>query len=659
MKTYTIIRTKDNKHYNIGDPFILRFDGVYYLYPSAECDEMGIRCFLSKDLKEFEEYGYVVKDKRLLNAYAPEVIYHDGVFLMCTSPNGNGHYFLKSTSPLGPFEFITDNLKQMIDGTFVHDTNFNLYFARADHNGIAMLKYKDGKFSGHHNILPQISRAWTEGPTLFYEDDYYRATYCGNFVFSRNYRVLSASSKSLTNGYVTDKRPLLLSTEDGFHSLGHNSITRSYDLTKRVIAYHGRNKDDFNRYLYLDTLQFNGKRSTVLYNDSLSEPTFEHRYDFKKPDEDVELINGDEIIAEFIFKDYLSFKIQDEETHRIILNNNTLSHYVSKQIINTLPLPIDTNKIHTLLFIKKKTDKTSYAEIRIDEVPVLSCIPFSNKISLTLEKDSLVDYVAASMIKPNKAFSVPNIIEATSLKRPKLLTWSKEINEYRLSTDSKITIRLHGEKGSYQLYAMCPTTTNVELSISTSKEEKKISISPSGSDYETRFLHLSDILIEEEDELNITVLSGEFSFYRIEIAKPTSLPSIYENNYLFYPRKDEDEMKFTIHHFQEDSLFGMILDGKDYCSHSSVHHPKCTGYLIGMRNDLLVVEHLQYETERIYDVPVRVKEGEEHTLSYKKKDEHLEVYFDKKELISIYLPFEEKEGYNGRYVSTHSDVTIK
>lgn len=195
MKTSVTIKTKDNKNYSIGDPFILRFDGVYYLYPSAECDENSIRCFTSTDLKEFEEYGYVVEDERLHNAYAPEVIYHDGYFLMCTSPNGNGHYFLKSDSPLGPFHFITENVKQMIDGTFLHDKDFNIYFARADHNGIAMLKYEDGKFSNHHNILPQISKAWTEGPTIFYEDDYYRATYCGNFVWSRNYRILSASSK--------------------------------------------------------------------------------------------------------------------------------------------------------------------------------------------------------------------------------------------------------------------------------------------------------------------------------------------------------------------------------------------------------------------------------------------------------------------------------
>lgn len=654
MKTYITIKTKDNRNYSIGDPFILRFDGVYYLYPSAQCDEKGIRCFISKDLKEFEEYGYVAEDERLLNAYAPEVIYHDGYFLMCTSPNGNGHYFLKSESPLGPFHFITGNVKQMIDGTFVHDKDFHLYFARADHNGIAMLKYENNRFNNHHNILPQISKAWTEGPTLFYEDDYYRATYCGNFVWSRNYRILSASSAIPTSGYVTENRPLLLSTMDGFHSLGHNSITRSYDLTKRVIAYHGRDKDDFHRHLYLDSLQFNGRRMSVLFSDSPSAPDFEHRYDFKAIDKDVKLISGDEFIAEFTFRDSLKIRIQDNSKQDKSLKIQDNHLIINDE--NTYPLPIDTNQIHTLLLIKKSIEKENYYEIRFDEVP-FSSFKAEDRTSLILEQGSIVDYVAASSVKKCETFFIPNIIESTSWKTSDSMI--KNGDYHYLSITSKAKMRVYGEKGRYQIHATCLTESVSTLKISTNSEAKTVTINPSESDYDTKFLFLTDILIDEDDEILIEILSGEFSFSRLEISKPIALPSSYESNYAFYPRKDEDEICFIVHHFEENSLFGMLLDAKDYCSHSSVHHPKCCGYLIGMRNDLVVVEHLNYETERVYDVPVPIKEGEEHSLSYKKKDDHLKVYFDSKEIISIYLPFEEKEGYNGRYISIHSDVTIK
>ncbi len=687
MKTSVTIKTKDNKHYNIGDPFILRFNGVYYLYPSAECDEAGIRCFTSKDLQVFEEYGYVAEDVRLLNAYAPEVIYHDGYFLMCTSPGGNGHYFLKSSSPLGPFEILSGNLKQMIDGTFIHDEEFNLYFARADHNGIALLRYEDNKFKAHHNMLPQISKAWTEGPTIFYEDDYYRATYCGNYVWSRNYRIKSASSKNLTNGYKVDDNPLLLSTENGFHSLGHNSVTRSPDLTKRVIAYHGRIKDDFSRYLFLDTLQFNGKRTTVLFNDSYSSPNFEHRYDFKPLEEDVDLISGfKDMIIEITFRGNISIRLESEnyQFKNILkfcdgrLQEELITSHSDKTTIKSHDLHVDTDQIHTILLNKRTVvgGHEANMEIRIDEVPVIPFIPLVEPLSFILEKGSIVDYVAASFIENNSSFSIPNIIEATSLAKKRKDSFNLKRSSERdenysqyiannpskedySAKESKTAIKVHGDKGLYQLYATCTTSSVCKLSISTNQEKKEVSIQPCDSDYSERFLHLCDIQFDEDDELFIEVLEGEFSFYRIEISKPISVPITLEENYSFYPRKENDEIHFTIHHFEEDSLFGMLVEAKGYCSHSSVHHPKCCGYLIGMRNDLLVVEHLQYETERIYDVPVSIREGEEHTLSYTKKDDHLIVYFDSKEMISIYLPFEEKEGCNGRYISSHSDVTIK
>ena len=36
---------------------------------------------------------------------------------MITSPSGNGHYIMKSDSPLGPFERVTENFGFSIDGS--------------------------------------------------------------------------------------------------------------------------------------------------------------------------------------------------------------------------------------------------------------------------------------------------------------------------------------------------------------------------------------------------------------------------------------------------------------------------------------------------------------------------------------------------------------
>ena len=115
MKNPFLITLDDNSHVEIGDPYILRHNGKYYLYCST-CDEAeGVRCFISNDLVNFTYYGMVAESPLLKYAYAPEVILYNDEFYMATSPYGHGHYFLKSKSPLGPFRFISQNVQNMID----------------------------------------------------------------------------------------------------------------------------------------------------------------------------------------------------------------------------------------------------------------------------------------------------------------------------------------------------------------------------------------------------------------------------------------------------------------------------------------------------------------------------------------------------------------
>src|SRR5690554_1727829 len=96
--------------YGIGDPQILRYNGMYYLYVSTKDAETGIRAWKSEDLIHWEQAtgaglrtGYVSEDPITRGAYAPEVFYWNGTFYMYTSPLGNGHYVLTADSPEGPF----------------------------------------------------------------------------------------------------------------------------------------------------------------------------------------------------------------------------------------------------------------------------------------------------------------------------------------------------------------------------------------------------------------------------------------------------------------------------------------------------------------------------------------------------------------------------
>ena len=67
MKNPRLITIENDSHVEIGDPFILRFNGKYYLYCST-CDDIeGIRCFISDDLTAWKRITEIVVRKKMLD----------------------------------------------------------------------------------------------------------------------------------------------------------------------------------------------------------------------------------------------------------------------------------------------------------------------------------------------------------------------------------------------------------------------------------------------------------------------------------------------------------------------------------------------------------------------------------------------------------------
>ena len=122
------------KHGDFADPFVLRFNGRYYLY----CTNPGVRCWQSDDLLHWTFRGEVVPEDEFpgLVPFAPEVVYKNGWFYMYTSPHGLGHYVLRSDSPLGPFRKITPNIGHAIDFSIFIDDDGAWYAYWADDRGI-------------------------------------------------------------------------------------------------------------------------------------------------------------------------------------------------------------------------------------------------------------------------------------------------------------------------------------------------------------------------------------------------------------------------------------------------------------------------------------------------------------------------------------------
>lgn len=279
--------------YGIGDPYIMRFNGVYYLYVPTKDSEMGLKAWKSLNLVDWVpcqgeglESSFVSMDPITNHAYPIGMFYYDGTFYMATSPYGKGHYILTSKSPEGPFvAFDNTNHKLDIDGRFFVDDDEQVYFvstADAWYKGIRMTKvsvFDDHlKFSDEKYLSNSIIHPWTEGPDLFKRDGKYYLTFTGSCVISEGYRISYAVANSyedfLANNFVEpDNQPLILACDnkDGFEGLGHNGVVLGPDMDSYYVTYHNLNSASGpNRSFNIDRLFFNGSEMTSVYKNKNS-----------------------------------------------------------------------------------------------------------------------------------------------------------------------------------------------------------------------------------------------------------------------------------------------------------------------------------------------------------------------------------------------------
>ncbi len=254
------------RNYGFGDPFVMRWNGKYYLYPSTKDGERGIQVWTSDDLVNWEYGGLCAKDRVVTGAYAPEVTYYNGYFYMVTSPAGQGHYTLRSTSPLGPFEVVTGNWGHSIDGHIFIDNNGKWYFYSANGAGIKVYPMSSPtEVSDAGTDTGAYMEGWTEGPMVIYYDGVYYMTYTGNHVWSKGYRIEYATS---TRNPLTFKEggnsPLLVSTEDNCYGIGHNSLVMGPNLDSFYIVYHTTDGKVPQRDTRIDRLVLNGTYMEVL-----------------------------------------------------------------------------------------------------------------------------------------------------------------------------------------------------------------------------------------------------------------------------------------------------------------------------------------------------------------------------------------------------------
>lgn len=275
--------------YGLGDPFVFKYDGYYYLYVSTRDTDAGIKVWRSANLVDWHYEGLCTEDPLTTAAYAPEVRYWNGKFYMYTSPAGQGHYALVADSPTGPFKIATDNFGRTIDGTTFVDDDGRWYFYYAGSGGI-----QEAPMTDPLTVAPEEDRTgaymdgWTEGPTVFKRGGKYYMTYTGNHVFSAGYRVNAAVSDDPLQGFEGFAgNPVLLRTDGSTVGLGHNSLVRGPDLDSDYMIYHnleGHGVVGPLRHMDIDRVVWNGDRFAVWGPTSEAQPApeppaFEDRFE--------------------------------------------------------------------------------------------------------------------------------------------------------------------------------------------------------------------------------------------------------------------------------------------------------------------------------------------------------------------------------------------
>lgn len=270
------IKTYQNPlRYPVADPFVLYYEGTYYLYGTDERgSENGFPVYTSTNLVDWQDRGFAFKKSEntwsKVNFWGPEVVRVGDEFYMYynASPNKipnvwpfNMHLCIaKSDSPLGPFDelkapfYNPPGKDEAIDQNLFIDDDGQAYlyftFVTRGRNEIQAVQLKDNliEFDGEPVVCVRPEQAWenrawkghrvAEGAFMLKHNGYYYLTYTANHFLDPNYCI----------GYATSKNPLgpwekydsnpILKRNDFINGPGHGMFIKSPDGSEIFIVYH-------------------------------------------------------------------------------------------------------------------------------------------------------------------------------------------------------------------------------------------------------------------------------------------------------------------------------------------------------------------------------------------------------------------------------------
>ncbi len=267
-----------------ADPFILAYEGKYYIYPTTynlpeDSEEYkkteGYKVFESSDLVNWECKGYALDSKDVKGDkwfWAPEITVRDGkLYMVYTSEEHIG--IAVADNPLGPFKqeekkWLSE--RSAIDGHFFVDDDGQtyLYYVRFDHgNKICVAKMSDDLMSideSTETLLISAEDPWetvdclvTEGPFVLKHNGLYYLTYSANHTRNHAYAVGYAVSDNPFGPFKKYEGNPVLHSSETVVGVGHHSFATLSD-GRILCAYHSHNSpEQFQpRVVRLDWAEF-------------------------------------------------------------------------------------------------------------------------------------------------------------------------------------------------------------------------------------------------------------------------------------------------------------------------------------------------------------------------------------------------------------------
>lgn len=539
-----------------ADPFVLRYNGKYYMYPTGAGAK--IRCYVSSDLVNWEPSS----DKGLGSGiclsgkassypsgvgdypYAPEVIYYDGYFYMVTSITGNGHFIFRSEDPEGPFVRISDNLGKSIDGSFFIDSDEEIYFYGAGGNSISAYKLeddfitfkKDNDKDYVQSLLECSMGAWTEGPYLLQKDSSYYLTYTGSHYLSRDYRVdyayATADSDVAISSSFKRKDTVLLEVKDDYNGLGHSCTVLGPDLDSYYIVYHNLTNKGANRYLNVSRLYFNGSdmiASNVDTNDHFIPRLAEFEaYDDTYLDNVGNFILSSEstnktFSTEFNVTgtDEMIFSFKDEKNYASISFDGT--SITIKKIVNgssnlvkkfNLRKEYDTTVNHTF----RISYKANYLDLYFDNIALIDDLKVNlDEGKIGFKKQNTFDnigYLAFSNVgqgsSDKEEYKSGTILASSFDDRLSYLTAGSGLNvieggTFRNEEGNNIVLANNGDRVTYRIYEDNANDYYINLRVPYSSIGKQVGIRINDKEVKTFTIKGDQSLVYKKGDVNVTL----------------------------------------------------------------------------------------------------------------------------------------------------------